>query len=895
MSGLLPPRVRRSVRLALRRPGLSEGDVDTELALHLELRAEQLVAMGWSRDDAEAEARRRFGPSWDDAVQHLHKSGRAREDRIAMRERLDSIWQDARYALRVLGRAPRFTIAAVLTLALGMGTTTVIYSLVDHVVLRPLPYRDPAQLVLVREVVGGLSATYPTMPANASHFLDWQRACTACEGLAAVKRSRQTLVGRGDPERLGAARVTSNLFSLLGVRPQLGRDFREEESQAGRDGVVILSDDFWRREFNADPNVLGRVLRLNDQPVEVIGVMPPSFTLPTGDALGALVGLSPQLDMYRPLAFTEHERTAQGEFDYAVIGRLKPGATPEQARSQVDAAEQRLVQLNRGYGTLGASLVSMREQVVGGAGRPLLLLLGAVGAVLLIVCVNLANLSLARNASRQHESAIRVALGAGRARIARLALIESLVIALGGGVLGLLFARWGMRMVVTLAPDSLPRLSEVHLDGRVFAASALLTMIVGIMVGALPAWRAAQSEPGESLKAGGRTAAGVRGVARRRAWFIGAQVGFTTVLLVGAGLFLSSFVRVLRVERGFDTDHVLAAEVALPYASYTTPEMVLQFYDRALAEVRTLPGVTGAAITSALPLEGESWVNGIGTPENPEKRAEANFRFVTPTYFAVAGTPLRSGSSFTEADRGRRLVVVSEKVARAMWPGQGAIGRQLTIGGEKVAEVVGVAADVRTTNMEGEEGTLIYLPSWENPQWQASVVVRGPGDPAQLQSSVRSALRRADATVPVPRIRTMSQVLARTLAARRFQLLLFGLFALMALVTASIGIYGVISQSLAGRTKEFGLRMALGARPSDVQGLVMREGLTPVALGLLAGVVGSLLAGQAVQGLLFGVAPNDLSTLLGVCAVLGTVGVIACAIPARRVGTLDLGRMLRPE
>jgi predicted permease len=891
----LRPRVPRAFRLAVRRKEWTRADVDAELRLHVDLRVEQLVARGWDRADAEAEARRRFGSSWDETVRNLHRSGRAREERLAMRERLDSLWYDFRFALRGLRRAPRFAAAAVLTLALGLGTTTVIYSLVDHVVLRSLPYDDPGRLVIVREVVGAMSKIYPTLPANASHFLEWRRACAACEGLAAVKRDKATLSAGGDPQRLGAARVSANLFTLLGVRPALGRTFQEEEDQPGRDRVVVLSDAFWRRQFGADPSIVGRTIVLDDDRVEVIGVMPPRFTLPTGDALGGLVSLPAQLDLYRPLALTKRQATTQGEFDYAVIARLRPGATMEQARSQLDAVEARMAERDEPGTTLDASLVPMHVQIVGNAGRPLLLLLAAVGAVLLIVCVNLTNLSLARNVGRQHESAIRVALGAGRRRIARLALAESLAVAVAGGALGLLLAHWGLRALIALAPATLPRVAEVRLDARVFVAAALLTALVGVVVGALPAMRAAQTDPGEALKAGGRTATGGRTAARRRALFIGAQVAFTTVLLVGAGLFLTSFLRVMRVDRGFDTEHVLAVDVALPYSAYSSTERVMQFYDRAIAEVAAVPGVTGVAVASALPLEGEIWVDDISRPEAPHERVSANYRFVSPGYFAVVGTALRGGHALVDADRGRHLVVVSERVARALWPGQSPIGNSLTIGSQKVAEVVGVAADVRTTTLEQEGSFVVYLPTWENPQMQAAIVVRTPGDPGGIATAVRSALRRTDPLVPVPKIRTMAQVVSTTVAARRFQLVLLGSFALMALVTASVGIYGVISQSLASRTKEIGVRMALGARPSDVHRLVLREGLTPVALGLAAGIVGSLLGGRAIESLLFDVQSRDPLTLLSVCAVLGLVAVVACAVPARRATTVELATMLHPE
>jgi len=536
--------------------------------------------------------------------------------------------------------------------------------------------------------------------------------------------------------------------------------------------------------------------------------------------------------------------------------------------------------------------------VVGGASRPLLLLLAAVGAVLLIVCVNLANLMLVRNGAREHESAIRIALGAGRARLARMALAESLVVALAGGALGLLLAHWGLRALVALAPATLPRVSEVRLDARVMAIGALLTLVVALVVGALPAARAGQTSPSEALKAGGRTATNNRGAARRRAAFIGVQVAFSTVLLVAAGLFLSSFLRVMRVERGFDTDRVLALDVALPRRSYPSDTSRLHAYERLLAEVSAIPGVASAAVASALPLEGETWVNGVSREEDVGTSREhptANFRFVSPDYFRVIGTPLRSGRVFDETDRKHGVVVLSEATAHALWPNESAIGKRVHAGGDCCADVVGIAADVRTSTLEQEGSLVVYLPVWEYPPTPGAIVVRTRGEPGVVATGVRSAIRRVDASIAVPRIRTMNEVVSRTVAARRFQLGLLALFAVLALVTASVGIYGVIAQSLAARTREMGVRMALGARPWDVHRLVLREGLVPVAIGLLAGVAGSIAAGRGIRSLLFEVQPSDPVTIVGVGLVLGVVAVTACVIPARRLTTSGVTTLLRTE
>lgn len=893
---MLRPGIRRAFRLAIRRADRTAADVEEELRLHFELRVEQLVGRGWTRAEAEAETRRGFGPSWDDAVQNLYRSGRAREERLSMRERLDSLWHDLRYAARSLRRAPRFATTAVLTLALGLGATTVVFSLVDHVVLRPLSYAEPERLIVVREIVDDIRDVYPTLPANASHFLEWRRACSGCEGLAAVRRSSATLTGDGGPQQLGVVRASANVFPLLGVAPALGRGFRDEEDEPGREGVAILSDAFWRREFGADPSVVGRTIRLDDAPVEIVGVLPPTFRLPGGDALGALAGLPQSIDVYRPLALSEQEASTGGSFDYVVLARLRRGVSLAQARLQLDAGTAAAVARAGGGGRVGTTAVPLREQVVGAAGRPLLLLLAAVGAVLLIICVNLANLSLARDAGRQREAALRVALGAGRGRLTRAALAESLLVALVGGGLGLLVAHWGLRALVALAPVTLPRITEVQLDGRVFGAAALLTAAVGLLVGSLPALRAARTDPAEALKAGGRTMTGSRAATRRRAAFIAGQVACSTVLLVGAGLFLTSFVRVLGVDRGFDTERVLALDVSLPAARYSSAARRQQFYHQAVAELSRVPGIGSAAVASALPLEGETWVDDIAKEADAGAEGEApavNVRFVSPGYFATMGTSLRQGRGFTEADRDRPVVVISERAARALWPGRSATGERLRVGRRRQLEVVGVVADVPTSTLE-EEGSLVaYLPTWMYYPPQGTVVVRTTADPTSVAAAARAALRRVDASVPVARIRTMEQVVSATVAARRFQLGLLMLFAAMALVTASIGIYGVISQSLASRTGELGVRMALGARPADVRWLVLREGLTPVALGLGAGLAGALAAGRLIEGLLFEVRPGDPITLVCVTALLAVVAVAACAIPARRATRTELTALLR--
>ena len=894
---MLRPSVRRLFRLAIDRPDLTDRDVTDEVTLHIELRAEQLVAEGWARDEAMAEARRRFGPSWDDAVRKLRRVRHSREEQQAMRERIDILGQDLRYAVRGLRRAPRFTASAILTLALGLGAATVVFSVVDHVVLRPLPFEDPDELFVVRERIAQIAHVYPTMSANAGHFLEWRRGCSACEGVAAVRPAASVLTGDGDPQRVQVVRASANLFPLLGVRPAYGRTFGEEEDVPGRDAVVLLTDAFWRRQFGADPSVLGRTITVGGAAMEVVGILPSRFRLPPGEALGARAKIPQAIDMFRPLALTPRERTTPGEFDYSVIARVRDGSTLAEARAQIDAIQADITARHPDGMQVTAQLTPLAEQVVGSAGRPMLLLLSAVVAVLLIVCVNLANLTLAHNAGRSRESAVRIALGAGGRRIARLALAQSLMLSLAGGALGLLFAYWGLRAVVATAPTTLPRIDEVQLDMRVFAMAALLSTIVGISVGALPALRLTRSNPADALRSGGRSATEGRGGHRRRAIFIGAQVALSTVLLMATGLLLTSFVRVMGVDRGFETERVLAFNVALPPGADATRR--LQFRERSLGELAALPGVTSVAAASALPLEGDAQVDILSLERDPLpllERPTASIRYVSPGYFATVGTPVLRGRAITPDDRGRRVVVVSERTAKTLWPGGDAIGKRLVPGSnDSIAEVVGIAADVRTSSLEAEGSLVVYLPYWQDVTGRITFLSRTSGKPEALTASARDVVRRIEPQVLITDIRTMEEVVAKATAGRRFQVTLLLIFAIMALVTASIGIFGVIAQSLAGRSTEMGVRMALGAQPADVHRIVLREGLAPTLAGLVLGAVATVALGRVFSSLLFEVRPTDPVTLLGVATLLGLVAVVSCVIPARRVTGTRLANLLRME
>ena len=896
---MLRPSVRRRFRLSIDRPDLTDRDVADEVTLHIELRAEQLVAEGWAREEAMAEARRRFGPSLDEAMRELRQVRHSQEERMAMRERVGILAQDLRYAFRGLRQAPRFTASAILTLALGLGASTVVFSVVDHVVLRPLPFEEPDELFVVRERIAQIAHVYPTMSANASHFLQWQRGCSACEGVAAVRPAPTVLTGDGDPQRVQMVRASSNLFPLLGVRPAYGRVFGEEEDVPGRDAVVVLTDAFWRRQFGADPSVLGRTITVGGSAAEVIGILPPRFRLPPGEALGARAKIPQSIDMFRPLALTPRERTTPGEFDYSVIARLRDGSAIAEARSQIDAIQADITARHPDGMQVSAQVTPLADQVVGTVGRPMLLLLCAVAAVLLIVCVNLANLTLAHNAARSRESAVRIALGAGAGRVARLALAQSLMLSLAGGALGLLLAYWALGAVVATAPATLPRIDEVQLDMRVFALAALLSAVVGLAVGALPALRLTRSNPADALRSGGRSATGDRGGHRRRALFIGSQVALSTVLLMATGLLLSSFIRVMGADRGFVAERVLAFDVALPPGGYGAAERRMQFRERALEELATLPGVTSVAAASALPLEGEAQVDILSLENDPLpllERPTASIRYVSPGYFATVGTPVIRGRAIMDDDRGRRVVVVSERTAQALWPGANAIGKRVVPGSnDSIAEVVGIAADVRTSSLEQEGSLVVYIPHWQAAGGWLTFMARTSGKPEAITASARDVVRRIEPQVLVSNIRTMEDVVSKATAGRRFQVTLLLIFAIMAIVTASVGIFGVIAQSLASRRTEMGVRMALGAQRGDVHRIVLREGLVPTLVGLVVGAVATVALGRLFGSLLFEVRPADPVTLLVVSAILVTGAVVSCVIPARRVTGAQLANLLRME
>jgi predicted permease len=873
----------------------TDQDLDIEVRGYVEMIAEEKMSAGMNPEDARRAARIESG-----GVEQMKES--VREIRAGVW--LETLLQDLRYAARMLRKNPGFTAIAVLTLGIGIGANTAIFSMVNSVLLRPLAYRQSQQLYLVREIIPELSQTYPTLPANLQNFRVWQRECHSFDDVAIVEPRNMTLTGSGETEQISGAQASANLFDVLGIVPQLGRTFRPQEDAVGSDRVVILTDSFWRGRFHGDPTIVGRAITLDGQSFQIVGILPASFRFPKGDQLGVLTEFPSRLDYFKPLGLDPEQFSPLGEFDFAAIARLKPGTTSSQAVAELNVIQAQIAKdAKQGVG-LRADITPLEKEVVGTARRGLLLLLAGVGAVLLIVCLNLASLLLVRVPGRQREAGIRAALGASRARLARQLLTESALLALLGGVLGIALAYFGLRWLVAVAPPDLPRLDEVRVDARVLWFTVFASVLTGILFGVLPAWRLAHVEPQQALKAGAATTTESRPARRLREWLIGLEVGVGTLLLIVAGLLTASMVRLLDSDKGFSVENVLAIDVSLPPQSYAKPELKEEFYNTVLARVQALSGVSSAGWISKLPLEGQEQVDNINVPGRPETVLQApvaNYRYVSPGYFQSIGISLREGRWIEEADHDRHVAVISESVAKNLWPGENPLGKQFRTGSDErpLTEIVGVVADIRTVALDEPPLLMVYLPAGPSARnWSgahASLVVRSTIAPAALGPAVRDVIQNVDSGVPILHLRPMTEIVSESVGVRRFQMALVSLFAIIALLLSGLGIYGVVGYSVARRRQELGIRMALGARGSHLRNLVLMQGMSPVLAGWAAGVLAAMIAGGMLRGLLFGVTARDPLTIAGVTAVVLMTAALACYIPARRAMQVDPMVALRYE
>jgi predicted permease len=817
---------------------------------------------------------------------------------------MNGLVQDVRYAVRQMRRNSAFTAIAVSTLALGIGAASIIFSMVNSVLLRPLAYRQPQQLYVVREIVPELLQTYPTLPVNLANFRVWQRRCESFDEIAIVESWSMTLTGDGDAEQISGVRASANLLDVLGVSPSMGRVFRPDEDSPGNDHVVILTDAFWRGRFHSDGNVVGRTITLDGAPFQVVGVLPASFRFPKGAQLGALTEVPQRVDYFKPLGLDAARFSPFGDFDFAAIARLKPGVSAAQALAELNLVQGQIAANAKAGMGLRASMIPLESQVVGTARLGLLLLLAGVGAVLLIVCVNLANLLLVRAPSRLREAGLRTALGATRTRLMQQLLAESVLLAAIGGVLGVGLAYFGLRWLIMAAPADLPRIDEVHMDARALWVTTLVSVLTGILFGALPAWMVARANPQRALKSGAVTNTETHHARRLRGSLVGFEVGLGTLLLTLAGLLTMSMIRLLDVDKGFTTEHVLAADIDLPPQSYTNEEQKDAFYNNVLERVRALPGVTSAGWISKLPLEGQEQVSDIDVPGRLAEGVKppiGNYRYVTPGYFQSMGISLRQGRLIEEDDRTRNVVVISESVARKLWPAENPLGKQLSRGQDNpvLKTVVGVVGDIRTQALDEPPLMMLYEPIGPASQdwWgmRASLTVRTMIAPAPLGSALRNVIRSVDPGVPIVHLRPMDEIVSESVAVRRFQTGLASLFGVFALLLAALGIYGVVGYSVARRRQELGIRIALGARGSNLLNLVLRQGMSPVVLGWAAGAIAALGAAHVLRSLLFGVTAQDPLTIGSVTVVVLITALLACYIPARRAAKVDPMVALRYE
>ncbi|HVU25253.1 MAG TPA: ABC transporter permease [Opitutus sp.] len=803
-------------------------------------------------------------------------------------------------ALRSLAKSPGFTAVAILTLALGIGSCAAVFSIVNTVILRPLAFPAAGQLMAVRVVLPAFAATYPTVPVNARFYEEWRDHCPAFAGLALIDRSQGTLTGAGDPLRVAIARTSVNLFATLRIAPALGRGFAPGEAAASQSAVALITDAFWRNRFSADPGILGRAITLDQTPVTVIGVLPADFHLPEATQFSTgqvLPNGEPQVYTLKKFD-TDELNELMGRFNYEVIGRLAAGATPATATAQLNVVAARLAQLSGSGLEARTFLAPLHEAVVGPARRGLFLLLGAIGAVLLIACLNLSMLALARHERRGRDLAVRAALGASRARLVRGVLAESLVLACAGGILGWLFASWGRDFLLAFAPADLPRLNEVRLDGAVLLFATGVTIVTAVLAGLIPAWRTAGTDALDALHgATSRTATAGAGARRLRHLLVAVEAGVSTALLALAAFLATSFIRLVHVDPGFRAPDAITTELAIPYAKYPSDADRDAYHRRLLAAVAAAPGVTSAAIATALPLQGETWIDAFfaqGDTRPLAERPQVNVRFISSGFFSTLGIPLLAGRTFRDADQSRKVVIISAQLAAMLWPGQDAVGRTVLRNNDEKYEVIGVAGDVRA-NADQRPVPVVYEPSWAWSPARFVLVAKVQTPVRMVAPAIRHAIRGVDADVPVGAFRTMDDILLSSIAQRRFQLRLVAAFAFTALTLAALGIYGVVAHGVVQRTRELGIRLAFGADPAALLRLVLRQGLEPVAWGLLAGLGAALAGGRLLASLLFETSVRDPGALAVVAAALALVAFAACWFPARRATRVDPIEALRAE
>jgi predicted permease len=864
--------------------GRLDRDLEDEIRSHLAMQAEENMRQGMTAQEARYAALRQFG-----GVEQLKETYRGRRGLPPVETTL----QDLRYSARVLRKNPGFTAVVVLTLALGIGLNTAIFSVVNAVLLRPLPYQDPEGIVTLwqRNTQSGAERE-PVSPAN---FLDYRARNRVFEQVSALRPYGLDYTGGGEPETFHAWLVTAGFFDILGARALHGRTFLPGEYEPGNEQVVVLGHGLWRRRFGADPGIIGQKLILDGKPYTVIGVMPKEFHYL--DKRGIIA----------PFILSESEIKRRGATYLQVIARLKSGVTLEQAQADTSAVASQLAQeypqTNR---EMGSTVVPLSEQMLGKVRPALLILLGAVGFVLLIACANVANLTLARTSVRRKEFAVRAALGAARGRLVRQLLTESFLLALLGCVGGVLLAGWAVGVILTISPGNLPRAEQVGIDGRILLFALGLSILTAIGFGLAPALKFSKPDLQEAIKEGGRSA-GMKAIRKRlRGSLVIAQFALALILLIGAGLLIRSFARLLQVDPGFKADNAIALQVHV-YDQYPSPQQQAAFFEQALDRITSLPGVQAAGAASAPPFIGEGSIEiesdfaiEGGAVTSPEQAPTAYHTVVTSGYFQSLSIPLVRGRFFDKFDRadGAPVAVINETMARKYFPGENPVGKKIVVRRltKPVArEIVGVVGDVRHTGLDSAPRPEIFLHHQQVPFGSMTFVVRSQNDPQALMQTVKNEVWALNRNLPFYSVATMDELVSESLKEKRFSLLLLGSFAVIALVLAGVGIYGVVSFTASQRTHEIGVRMALGALPRDIAKMVIGEGLSFSLMGVAIGLVGSLILTRFLKSLLFGVTATDPVTFAVIPALLVFVALIASYVPARRATKVDPTIALRYE
>jgi putative ABC transport system permease protein len=819
---------------------------------------------------------------------------------------LEMLWQDVRFGLRMLFRSFGFTSVAVLALALGIGANSAIFSLVNAALLRPLPFSDPERLVMVWGNFQRLNMT--RLGVSAPEFVDYKNQSDVFAEVAAFQTATFNLTGMDEPERIGGARVSASLFPLLGVAPLLGRTLPAEEDMAGRGRAAVLSHRLWQRRFGSDPALIGKSVTLDGENYTVVGVMPQSFQFPFGESFS-----TGRADVWVPVAFSQEALSNRDHYFFRMIARLKPGVTLAQARSAMSTIgsrfEQQYPRTYRGPngedGGWQVTVTTLQDEVVGDSRLLLLVLLGVVGLVLLIACANITSMLLARATTRRREIAIRTALGASRIRLIRQFLTESIMLSLLGGAVGLLLASWILSPLFRMSPREIPRLDEVGLDGRVLGFTLVISVLTGLLFGLVPALQSSRTDLSEALKEGSKSTTAGHGQRRLRSLLVVCEIALALVLLIGAGLMIKSFGRLLGVDPGFDPENVLTMQVSLPPSGYADPKAKLSFYAQLLERVKSLPGIESASITSALPLSGPTFGGPFSIEGRPldlsGKPPHADVRTTAPGYFHVLKTPLIRGRDFgaEDTDNSVPVVIINETFARNFFANGDAIGQRIKIGAPGSPRpwmlITGIAKDVKSGGLDAEVMPEMYMPYSQNAGPAMTLLIRTHVDPSKTIRAVRREVLSIDKDQPVYNISTMEQLLNSSIAQRRLSMMMLGAFALLALLLAISGIFGVMAYSVAQRTHEIGIRMALGAQKKDVLRLIMGHGMRLTLSGIFVGLVGAFLLTRVMSSLLYSVSSTDPLTFAVVSVLLASVALLACYIPAYRAMKVDPTIALRYE